>query len=341
MRFNFFEKIRFLPIIKSVMVSKQKPQGDGVSPKQQLKHQAKKQNFLQQPTPFIGRTAEVSEITGLLTDPNCCLLTLVGLGGIGKTRLAIQAARQLQAHFTHGVHFVPLQPVRSANFLVSAIADALDKPLPGPAEPETQLSNYLHDKEILLILDNFEHLLPQGGAEQLTRILSRAPKLKLLVTSREVLNLQEEWLYPVRGLPFPKNGQTDRLETYDAVRLFVERAQRVRRDFALAEEQAGVVRICHLVEGMPLALEIAASWTKTVSCEVIAGEIERNFNFLTTELRNMPERHRRMQAIFDQSWKLLTTAEQDVFKQLSVFQGGFRWAAPGRWPGQRCRYSHR
>ncbi len=291
------------------------------------KRHIKEQKFFQQPTPFIGRSAEVSEVACLLKDPACCLLTLIGLGGVGKTRLAIEAARQLQPHFAHGVHFISLQPVSSASFLLTAIADVLDVTLIGPADPETQIKNYLQNKKILLLLDNFEQLLPQGGAEQLTRILSHAPKLKLLVTSREVLSLQEEWLYPVRGLSFPLKEPIEHLETYDAVHLFVERAKRVRRDFSLVEEQAGVIRICHLVEGMPLALEIAASWTKTLRCEVIAAEISHNLSVLTTDLRNMPERHRRMQTLFDQSWKLLTTAEQDVFKRLSVFKGGFQWAA--------------
>ncbi|MCA9873517.1 MAG: tetratricopeptide repeat protein [Anaerolineales bacterium] len=293
------------------------------SPEQGNKDQVKRPGFPAQPTPFIGRIDEVGEITRLLSQPTCRLLTLVGFGGVGKTRLAIQAARQKRGDFAHGVNFVPLQPVRSANFLVSTIAEALHLTLAGSAEPAEQLGNYLRNHESLLLLDNFEQFLPQKGPELLAYLLSRAPQLKLLVTSRASLNLQEEWLYAVRGLSFPPNGQSEKLESYDAVQLFVERARRVQRDFSLSEEQAGVRRICQLVEGMPLALEIAASWTKTLRCEVIAAEMEQNLDFLRTGLRNVPERHRQMQAVFEQSWKLLSPAEQALFKRLSVFAGDF------------------
>jgi len=292
-------------------------------PEQRDTRQGKQPHFPPHPTPFIGRTDEVSKLTHLLTDPACRLLTLVGFGGVGKSRLAIQVVRHKQDDFAHGVYFVPLQPVRSVNFLVSSIADVLNLTLPGAANPEEQLGNHLRNKEMLLLLDNFEQFLRQGGPEVLTYILGQAPRLKLLVTSRAALNLQEEWLYRVQGLSFPTNSQAENLKSYDAVELFVERARRVRQDFSLAEEKAGVRRICQLVEGMPLALEIAASWTKAARCGVIAAEIEQNLDFLRTDLRNVPERHRQMQAVFDQSWKLLSPAEQVLFKRLSVFEGSF------------------
>jgi predicted ATPase len=298
---------------------------DTASMKQRSKHPIRAHNFRPQPTPFVGRNAELAEIATLLADPACRLLTLLGPGGIGKTRVAIEVASRKLDDFTNGVFFVNLQPVNSTEFLVSAMADAIAISLTGKEELLVQLLNFLHDKEMLLVLDNFEHLL--DGVEMLTEILAGVPAVKLLVTSREALNLQEEWLLPVQGLSIPPNANSKDFEAFGAVKLFVERARRVRREFSLAEEWAGLVRICQLVEGMPLALELAAPWTKTLSCEVIADEIQRNLDFLATRLRNVPERHRSMRAALDYSWHYLSAKEQEVFKRLSVFQGGFGRAA--------------
>lgn len=281
-----------------------------------------------QPTALIGRAEEVAEIIGLLADPACRLLTLVGPGGIGKTRLALQAAIEARPAFAAGACLVNLQPIESVSFLATAIADALNVSLRGPEEPELQLLTYLSDKQLLLLLDNFEQLIGQGGTALLSSIMEICPSVKLLVTSREVLNLQEEWLYQVQGLSFPPLAQTslpeaDDPKPYSAIQLFVDRALRVRRDFSLEDEYNEVVRICQLVEGLPLALELAASWVKTLSCQMIAAEIQRNLDFLTTQLRNVPSRQRSMRAVFDYSWQLLSEEEQGVFRRLSVFRGGF------------------
>jgi predicted ATPase len=287
-------------------------------------------NFPLPSTPFVGRSEEIEEITRLLSDSDCQLLTLVGPGGIGKTRLAIQAALKLSGKFFGGIYFVSLQPVQSADLLATTIADSLHLGLSGPEDPAIQLSNFLRDKDVLLVLDNFEQLLTpavggqKGGEDLLIYLLQAAPGVKFLVTSREVLNLQEEWLYQVYGLPRPTDLQPVSIESYGAVQLFADRAHRVRRDFSLQKEQSDVIQICQLVEGMPLALELAASWTKSLSCSVIVAEIRRNMDFLATRFRNVPERQRSMRAVFDQSWKLLTPTERDVFKRLSVFQGGFQ-----------------
>ncbi|HRV92789.1 MAG TPA: tetratricopeptide repeat protein [Anaerolineae bacterium] len=301
---------------------------------------AKLHNFPRLVTPFIGRTEEVAEIADRLADPACRLLTLTGPGGIGKTRLSIEAAAAIAATFAHGSWFVPLQPVQSLEFLAPAVADALNVSLSGQAEPVVQLLDYLFDRELLLVLDNFEHLLApadeQGGSgvDLLAHILESAPGVKLLVSSREVLNLQEEWLYAVPGLPFPReDAPVETAADYGAVQLFIDRTQRVRRDFVPAEELAEIIDICRLVAGAPLAIEMAAAWTKSLSCRSIAAEIQRNIDFLASNLRNIPDRQRSIRAVFEQSWQRLTDLERAVFKRLSVFHGSFRREAAERVAG--------
>lgn len=273
------------------------------------------------PTSFIGRTEEVGEVGTLLTDSDCRLLTLVGPGGIGKTRLAVQAASKHQADFADGVRFVSLQSASTPEYCISAIADTLSVSFSGQTDPLAQVCSYLGTKDLLLLLDNFEQLLSEDGANVVAQILDVAPAVTLLVTSREALNLAQEWRYPVRGMPMPKDDTN--ADTFSSVQLFVDRARRVRPNFSLEQERGDVVRICRLVDGMPLALELAASWTRTMQCSMIADEIERNIEFLETTLRNVPDRHRSMRAVFEQSWNLLSTEERSAFKRLSVFRGGF------------------
>ena len=273
-------------------------------------------------TSFIGREKERSDIQQLLAQPHCRLLTLVGPGGIGKTRLALQLGTLLRDNFARGSFVAYLQPLRSAEFFVSAVADTLGISLTGQEPPLIQLAHYLSDKEMLIILDNFEHLL--DAADQLAILLPSTPQIKYLITSREALNLQEEWLYTVSGLAFPANsdsyltGQND-----DAVQLFNERARRVYPDFVPDSEIGAVIQICRLVGGMPLALELAAAWRKTLNCAEIANEIEGGLAFLATRLRNVSERHYSIQTVIDQTWQRLDEREQAVFKRLSVFRGGF------------------
>ncbi len=277
--------------------------------------------FPMQPTSFIGREEELAAIQQYLRDPACRVLTLIGPGGVGKTRLAIEVARTIADDFSGGVTFINLQPVQSIDQLVSTIADTLNLSLAGQAEPSQQLFNYLSNKENLLVLDNFEDV--SAGAEFVARLLQAAPQVKILITSQRTLNLQEEWLYPVDGMPYPQGDDLDEDGKYSAVHFFVDRAQHVRPDFTLHAEQDGVVRICQLVEGLPLALEMAATWTKTLRCMDIADEIQRDIEFLKSNLRNISPQHRSMQAVFDQSWKRLDADERTVLKFLSVFRGGF------------------
>jgi predicted ATPase/DNA-binding CsgD family transcriptional regulator len=278
-------------------------------------------NLPGQTTPFIGRAEEVAEIAMLLADPSCRLLTLLGPGGSGKTRLAIEVASQQVDAFPHGVYFVPLAPLGAAESIVPALASILELYFDASTPPRQQLLDYLSRKHLLLVQDNFEHLL--DGADLVAEILESAPGVKILVTSREALSLQEEWVRRVEGLRFPAGNRIEYLEDFSAIRLFTERARRVRAGFSLATEWESVVRICQLVQGLPLGIELAAAWLKTMSCELIAAEIAQNLDFLASPLRNIPERHRSMRAVFDQSWQLLAAQEQRIFRALAVFRGGF------------------
>jgi predicted ATPase/DNA-binding CsgD family transcriptional regulator len=277
-------------------------------------------NLPRKRTSFIGREAEILEIHRRLADPDCHLITLVGPGGIGKTRLAI-AAVERAATFTDRF-FVPLQPVTGESAVLTAIADTIGLNLQAQDDPVKQIGRYLNDKKVILVLDNFEHLL--GSVPYLSDLLAEMPALKLLVTSREVLNLEEEWLLPIEGLPVPAKVSGEDPIRYDAVALFYDRARRVRPDFSLADEETAVIEICRLVGGLPLAIELAAAWFKTMTSTAIVSEIQNNLNFLSSRLRNIPERHRSVQAVFNQSWQMLNPAKQQTYAQLSVFRGGFR-----------------
>lgn len=289
-------------------------------------------------TPFIGREEELAQIAAHLNDPSVRLLTLVGPGGIGKTRLAIQSAWQATQPdtglFADGVYFIPLDSLSSAEFLVATLADALNFSFYSGANPANQLLDFLREKRLLLVLDNFEHLLE--GAGLLSDILQQAPQVKILAVSRERLNLQEEYLLPIQGLKVPEpqpklswqQVKAPTLEAYSAVQLFLQRAQTVNPGYALSEtETPCVVHVCRLTEGTPLAIELAAAWLRLLSCQEIAQEIEQNLDFLTTSLRNVPERQRSLRAVFDYSWRLLSAEEQRVFRQLAVFRGGFQLEA--------------
>lgn len=284
-------------------------------------------NLPPQPTPFIGREEEMARINRCLTDTDCRLLTLIGPGGIGKTRLALEAATRSVSDgtFPGGVYFVPLAALSSADFLVSTIAEQLDFFFQGGIDPKVQLFNYLGERKqaMLLVLDNFEQLA--DGADLLADILQHAPMVKLLVTSRERLNLRDEWMLDIQGLPFPLSAESgETLESYAAVQLFLQTAARLKATIALSEEDKPLVaHICRLVEGMPLALELAAAWTRVLSCREIMHEIQKSLDFLTASSRDMPARHRSLVVVFDYSWRLLSPQEQDVFRRLAVFRGGF------------------
>jgi predicted ATPase/DNA-binding CsgD family transcriptional regulator len=276
------------------------------------------------PTTFVGRATELTELAGLLADPGCRLLTLVGVGGVGKTRLAMEAATG-QGPGTacrDGIYFVPLLSAGTAEFLISVMANAVGLTFHSAANPKDQFLSHLRDKALLLVVDNGEYL--RDAVSVLVEILAAAPAVKLLIASREPLKVRGEWLFEVEGLPFPPGNSIEGFESGSSVQLFVQCARRADPHFALtAASSIGVARVCRAVAGLPLALELAAAWVRTLSCDEIAAEIEHNLGFLATSLSDIPERQRSLRAVFDSSWSLLSEAERDALRHLSVFRGGF------------------
>jgi predicted ATPase/DNA-binding SARP family transcriptional activator/Tfp pilus assembly protein PilF len=286
---------------------------------------ARKPDLPAQPTRFVGREEDLAQIANLLNNPECRLLTILGPGGIGKTRLALQAAEDQTQAFLEGVFFIPLAPLSTGEHLTSAIAKAVGFSFSGRDAPQQQILNYLRGKEMLLILDSFEHLLKE--TEFVAEILREASEITLLITSREPLNLRWEYRLEIEGLHYPINETPSlkTLATYSAIQLFEQIAQRARPRFQIsADNESTVVRICRLVEGLPLGIEMAAAWVRKQTCAEIADEIKDDLELFATSMRDVPERHRSLRATFEHSWRLLNTTEQHTFAALSVFRGGFQ-----------------
>lgn len=273
-------------------------------------------------TPFIGRQTELTALRRLLGEEQQRLVTIVGPGGIGKTRLALDLTAALAEHFADGAVFVALAAISDPQHLPSAIASTLNIPLQGATDLWQQISAWFAPRQMLLTLDNVEQLL--GYEETLAwvqQLLTTAPRLHLLVTSRERLRVSGERIFELAGLPLPAPNQP--VEAADAALLFLERAQQADHDFVLnPQNQAAISRICHLVEGMPLGIELAAAWVHILTPHEIADEISRSIDFLALSARDMTPRHRSMRAVFDHSWKLLHEDERAVLMKLAVFRGG-------------------
>lgn len=274
-------------------------------------------------TSFVGRAAELAQIEARLADPACRLLTLVGPGGSGKTRLLLEAARTQLGDFLDGVWLAPLASLPDGGYLETAVAQAVGYDFGGKEPPRVQLLTFLRQKELLLALDGFEHLLDDAGIGFLADLLAQAPDVKVLVSSRERLALQAEWLQEITGLPTPPHEANGRWQAYGAVQLFAQRARQVDAQFDPAVDETAVRRICHLVAGMPLALELAAAGVRHYNCAEIAAALSENIDFLSTTQRDVPARHRSLRAAFDHSWRLLTPDEQQAFAMLAVFRGSF------------------
>ncbi len=281
-------------------------------------------------TPLVGRQKELDQLHQLLAKPDCRLVTITGLGGAGKTRLALAAARQANREgavdYLNGVVFVPLASLTAGSLVPFALADALELFLSGQSDPFSDVLNYLSGREMLLVFDNFEQLL--DGVRVLNRILERCPAVKLLVTSREPLQLAAEWRLTLEGLSYPAKAETEldpkTVAEYEAVQLFIQAARQVRPNFQLTEENTTLIQqLCSLVDGIPLALRLSATWLRAMSFNDIVNEVERGLDILETSMRDVPERQRSIRVIFTQAWSLLSEAERKVLPALSVFRGGF------------------
>ncbi len=275
-------------------------------------------NLPAQVSSFIGRRREVTAVQQVLQKSR--LLTLTGIGGAGKTRLALQVAKDMLPEFSDGVWFVPLAPVLTTDNILWVVAERLNFQFNVSSEPTAQLLAYLHAKNLLLVLDNFEHLI--AGAALITEMLEAAPGVKILVTSRERLNLYGEVTYPVAGMALPTHKSD--ITQSEAVQLFMERAQSVSPNLDWnSDTLQPIERICRLVDGMPLGIELAATWMDTLSPQEIAEEIEHSLDVLEVKRQDIPERQRSIRAAFERSWQLLDETQQIAFRRLSVFQGGF------------------
>ena len=277
-------------------------------------------NIPAEPTPFVGRSYELANILHQLDETR--LLTLVGPGGIGKTRLALKAAQQAAGEYPDGVFFVPLAPISAADRLVQTIAEAVKFPLMTQENPQTQLLRFLQNKQLLLVVDNFEHLL--DGVQIISEILPRAVGVKILATSREKLNLISETLFIVGGMDISLPDRPPEGDKNDASALFIQSAGRVCPGFEPgSEDLVQIESICQMVEGMPLAIELAAAWLQILTLDEIRVELEQGFDILSTEARDAPQRHRSLRAVFEHSWKLLVAPDREILMSLSLFRGGF------------------
>ena len=279
------------------------------------------------PASFVGREKEQDELAELLANPSCRLVTILGPGGIGKTRLALQVALNHAGLYRDGIFFVPLAAAHNIPTALLTLAEKLElSPTPGGDLCQI-LCKALHDRQMLIVLDNFEQLVT--GCETLSELFRCASGIKWMITSRERLRLREEWAYPLDGLPVPDSPQAvsplgEQIQPFAALTLFAERATQADRHFELTPALlTDVIAICQLVDGLPLGVELAAAAIPGRSCAEIASALRHTFDSLHPDLRNLPERHSSLRAAFEHSWQLLTPESQLRLAQLSVFPSGF------------------
>jgi predicted ATPase/DNA-binding SARP family transcriptional activator len=276
-------------------------------------------------TSFIGREEELAQIYRMIHDPKCRLLSLIGPGGIGKTRLALRVITQCYHSFVDGSYFIPLEGITSPDYLVHTIANnihfAIDT-LATQLDAKYQLMDFLKNRSMFLVLDGFEHLI--SGVGLVSEMINQAAHVKVLVTSRQRLDLLGEWVLPVTGLPVPQEVKLGKSNQSNALSLFTERARQANLSFSLFEaDRESALQICQMVEGMPLAIELAAAWTGVLSLGEIANEIQENLDFLSSSKADIEQKHHSLRAAIDSSWLLLDQEQRNAFCRLSVFQGGF------------------
>ena len=320
-RSTLHSELEVEPLEATLLLADELREGAGASPRPAADAPPPLCNFPTSHTPFVGRDLELAELGSHLLDPDTRLLTLVGPGGIGKSRLAQQLARSRAGAFAAGATFVPLASVAAPDLLADTALAAFGLERSGRRPPLEQLLDYLADREALLLLDNVEHLLEAAGDVAL--LLDTAPRLRVLATSREPLDLPGEVLYELAGLSFPADESWEDAEAYDAVALFLRSARRVHQHFQLGpRNHADVIHLCRLLGGLPLGLELAAAWVRLLTPGELVEELGRNLDLLRTE-EDVPERHRSLQAVFEHSWALLSEREQRALSDLAVFRGDF------------------
>jgi DNA-binding SARP family transcriptional activator/predicted ATPase len=273
-------------------------------------------------TPFVGRARELGRLAAYLAAPESRLATVVGISGVGKTRLVLQAATQAMRAFGQAVYYVPLAGTITAEAISHAILRALALPLTGQRNAAAQLISHLRDRTLLMVLDQLDH--HPGIPGLLRELMQQAPGVRFLVATSSRLNLAGEWVLPLYGLEVPESDSPDEIRRSDAVQLFMQTVQRACGACSFEEDQLPhIARICRLVEGMPLGIELAAAWARLLSYCDIAQEIETSYRFLTTSGPGGPDRHTSLTAAFDYSWALMSSEERTLAERLSVFRGGF------------------
>jgi serine/threonine protein kinase len=293
-----------------------------------------KHNLPAQTTSFVGRENDLDALMKLLNDRDIRFTTIVAPGGMGKTRLAIELAQQIvgkletnsstEVMFQDGIYFVDLAPLSEQGEIVIALAEAISYQLK-PDEHHTplqQILEFLSTKTMLLVMDNYEHLL--SSASLVTDILKAGPNIQVLCTSRQRLNQTDETIYTLSGMDFPNPNTVEEALNYASVQLFVQGAKRANPRFDLINENMQTVaQICHLMQGMPLGILLLSSWLSMLTIDEISQELQQGIDILESDMADLPARHRSVRAVFDYSWQMMNPIEQKVFMHLSIFRGGF------------------